>query len=144
MCGWKVVTVEELAHDNGLLGEFDIEEQAKEIDIDKLRHVLGPIEGPLIIDGHLSHHLQVDAIVILRCEPSILRKRLHERGYPEWKIESNVEWEIIGSSWPEIENGNISEFETTFAEEDLVWSRIEEWIEAGYPSIVPTVDWMED
>ena len=142
--GWEVISVEKLAEKHGLLGEFDKNDQAKEIDIEKLRKSLGRINGPLIIDGHLSHYLEVDAIVILRCKPSILRERLQQRGYPEWKIESNVEWEIIGSSWSDIENENVAEFETSSAELNTVWSDIQDWINEGHPSRKPFVDWMND
>ena len=142
--GWEVISVEKLAEKHGLLGEFDKNDQAKEIDIEKLRKSLGRINGPLIIDGHLSHYLEVDAIVILRCKPSILRERLQQRGYPEWKIESNVDWEIIGSSWSDIENENVAEFETSSAELDKVWSDIQDWINEGHPSRKPFVDWMND
>ena len=142
--GWEVISVEKLAEKHGLLGEFDKNDQAKEIDIEKLRKSLGRINGPLIIDGHLSHYLEVDAIVILRCKPSILRERLQQRGYPEWKIESNVEWEIIGSSWSDIENENVAEFETSSAELDKVWSDIQDLINEGHPSRKPFVDWMND
>ena len=100
--GWEVISVEKLAEKHGLLGLYDEKEQAKEIDIEKLRKSLGRINGPLIIVGHLSNYLEVDAIVILRCKPSILRERLLHRGYPEWKIESNVEWEIISSIIDEV------------------------------------------
>lgn len=144
LSGWEVISVEELAKTHGLLGEFDPEEQAKEIDIEQLSKTLGPIQGPLIIDGHLSHHLQVDAIVILRCKPSILRERLQQRDYPEWKIETNIEWEIIGSSWSEIENIIVAEFETSDREANLVWSEIENWINEGTPSRNPFIDWMDD
>jgi adenylate kinase len=142
--GWEVISVEKLAEKHGLLGEFDKNDQAKEIDIEKLRKSLGRINGPLIIDGHLSHYLEVDAIIILRCKPSILRERLQQRGYPEWKIESNVEWEIIGSSWSDIENENVAEFETSSAELNTVWSDIQDWINEGHPSRKPFVDWMND
>ncbi|MBJ61166.1 MAG: hypothetical protein CMB54_04535 [Euryarchaeota archaeon] len=142
--GWEVISVEKLAENHGLIGEFDEQEQAKEIDIEKLRNSLGKINGPLIIDGHLSHHLEVDAIVILRCKPSILRERLEQRGYPKWKIESNVEWEIIGSSWSDIENENVAEFETSSTESYIVWSCIQEWINEGHPSRKPFIDWMND
>tara|TARA_B100001564_G_scaffold352718_1_gene360560 strand:+ start:1096 stop:1605 length:510 start_codon:yes stop_codon:yes gene_type:complete len=142
--GWEVISVEKLAEKHGLLGEFDKNDQAKEIDIEKLRKSLGRINGPLIIDGHLSHYLEVDAIIILRCKPSILRERLQQRGYPEWKIESNVEWEIIGSSWSDIENENVAEFETSSAELNKVWSDIQDWINEGHPSRKPFVDWMND
>ena len=142
--GWEVISVEKLAEKHGLLGQFDKKDQAREIDIEKLRKILGRINGPLIIDGHLSHYLEVDAIVILRCKPSILRERLLHRGYPEWKIESNVEWEIIGSSWSDIEDENVAEFETSSNESSKVWSAIEDWINEGYPSRKPFVDWMND
>lgn len=142
--GWEVISVEKLAEKHELLGEFDEKEQAKEIDIEKLRQTLGRINGPLIVDGHLSHYLQVDAIVILRCKPSILRERLQQRGYPEWKIESNVEWEIIGSSWSDIEKENVAEFETSSSEPHMVWSSIQDWINAGHPTRKPFIDWMND
>ncbi|MEC7688813.1 MAG: adenylate kinase family protein, partial [Candidatus Thermoplasmatota archaeon] len=142
--GWEVISVEKLAEKHELLGELDKKEQAKEIDIEKLRQTLGRINGPLIVDGHLSHYLQVDAIVILRCKPSILRERLQQRGYPEWKIESNVEWEIIGSSWSDVENENVAEFETSSSEPHMVWSSIQDWINTGHPTRKPFIDWMND
>lgn len=142
--GWEVISVEKLAEKHGLLGELDEEDQTKEIDIEKLRQTLGRINGPLIIDGHLSHYLEVDAVVILRCKPSILRERLNKRGYPEWKIESNVEWEIIGSSWSDNENENVAEFETSSLESYKVWSSIQDWIKEGYPSRKPFIDWIGD
>ena len=98
----------------------------------------------MIVDGHLSHYLQVDAVVILRCKPSILRERLQQRGYPEWKIESNVEWEIIGSSWSDVENENVAEFETSSSEPHMVWSSIQDWINTGHPTRKPSIDWMND
>ena len=142
--GWEVISVEKLAEKHELLGELDKKEQAKEIDIEKLRQTLGRINGPLIVDGHLSHYLQVDAVVILRCKPSILRERLQQRGYPEWKIESNVEWEIIGSSWSDVENENVAEFETSSSEPNMVWSSIQDWINTGHPTRKPFIDWMND
>ena len=142
--GWKVISVEKLAEKHELLGELDKKEQAREIDIERLRQTLGRINGPLIVDGHLSHYLQVDAVVILRCKPSILRERLQQRGYPEWKIESNVEWEIIGSSWSDVENENVAEFETSSSEPHMVWSSIQDWINTGHPTRKPFIDWMND
>lgn len=142
--GWEVISVEKLAEKHELLGELDKKEQAREIDIERLRQTLGRINGPLIVDGHLSHYLQVDAVVILRCKPSILRERLQQRGYPEWKIESNVEWEIIGSSWSDVENENVAEFETSSSKPHMVWSSIQDWINTGHPTRKPFIDWMND
>lgn len=53
----------------------------------------------IIIDSHLSHLLPsriVDFVVVLRCEPAELERRLSERGWSAEKIRENVEAEIIG------------------------------------------------
>ena len=55
---------------------------------------------PLIIDGHLSHHLPSDAVVVLRCSPDILKKNVKERIF-RIKNKINCDWETLGSSWNE-------------------------------------------
>lgn len=53
----------------------------------------------VIIDSHLSHLLSsriVGAVVVLRCEPAVLEKRLKRKGWNAEKIRENVEAEIIG------------------------------------------------
>jgi len=52
-----------------------------------------------LIDSHLSHLLSsriVDAVIVLRCEPAVLEKRLAKKGWNRGKIRENVEAEIIG------------------------------------------------
>lgn len=53
-----------------------------------------------ILFGHLLPHVlngaEAALVVVLRCEPSVLRKRLAERGYPPAKATENVEAELIG------------------------------------------------
>ncbi|HYC26444.1 MAG TPA: AAA family ATPase, partial [Nitrososphaerales archaeon] len=49
-------------------------------------HLLPGVIGPKLLTG----------VVILRCEPSELKRRLRERGYPESKVIQNVEAELIG------------------------------------------------
>ena len=53
-----------------------------------------------ILYGHLLPHVlsKSDAafVAVLRCEPGVLRKRLHDRGYSQKKIVENVEAELIG------------------------------------------------
>ena len=144
LSGWDIISVEDLAQKHGLLGPLDLEEQAKEIDIENLSKMLGSINGPLIIDGHLSHQLEVDAVVILRCEPSILRERLEQRDYPEWKIVSNIEWELIGGTWSEIEIQNVAEFDTSFHSQNDIWQSIQQWINLGVPPVDPFIDWMNN
>jgi adenylate kinase len=48
-----------------------------------------------IIEGHLSHLLKSDVIFVLRCQPAVLRKRLHIRNWPKKKIDENVQAELL-------------------------------------------------
>lgn len=56
-----------------------------------------------IIEGHLSHHCAVDALILLRCHPDELGIRLSNRdGYGATKIQNNIEWEMIAGIWTEL------------------------------------------
>lgn len=48
-----------------------------------------------VVEGHLAHLLTCDRLVILRCHPDLLRKRLEDRGYPPAKVAENVEAEAL-------------------------------------------------
>jgi len=51
-------------------------------------------EDVTILEGHLSHHLALVAVV-LRLNPKELSRRLSNRGYPPAKIRENVEAEAL-------------------------------------------------
>lgn len=48
-----------------------------------------------IIDGHLSHFLKSDFIIVLRTDPKILEKRLKNKNWRKEKILENVQSEIL-------------------------------------------------
>lgn len=48
-----------------------------------------------IVEGHLSHLLPADRVIVLRCRPDILKTRLTERGYHQEKVAENVEAEML-------------------------------------------------
>lgn len=75
--------------DFGKIGKF----LKKELGAEKYRG------KKIIIDSHLSHLLPsriVDAVIVLRCEPAALEKRLAKKGWSTEKIRENAEAEIIG------------------------------------------------
>jgi len=52
-----------------------------------------------IVDSHLAHELPsalVSRVVILRCRPDELKRRLKAKGWSKAKVEENVEAEMIG------------------------------------------------
>lgn len=47
------------------------------------------------IEGHMAHHLDVDAVWLVRCDPHMLSPRLDGRGYSPAKIRENLEAEAM-------------------------------------------------
>ena len=85
----------------------------------------------------------------MRCEPAKLRTRLESRGYPEAKVNANVEWELIAGTWSEIAEFEIDvpilELDTTSTVEELV-EMVNFWIEGDFTSnltmISDAIDWL--
>ena len=59
------------------------------IDIDKIKKNI-IITEDTILEGHFAHEFDnIDQIIVLRCDPKVLVKRLKERGYSKGKIREN-------------------------------------------------------
>ncbi len=86
--------------------------------------ILRKLTGPALLYGHLLPYTlgagSVSRVVVLRCEPSVLKKRLLSRGYRPKKLHENLEAELIGvlSSASDRSFGRrkVSEFDTTRAD----------------------------
>jgi adenylate kinase len=89
--GWDVLEVNELASRHGMLRSKDPLRGSFEVDPDELQEALASEDyrhGILV--GHLSHLLEVDLVVVLRCHPDELARRLRGRGWPEAKVRENA------------------------------------------------------
>ncbi|HEC95386.1 MAG TPA: dephospho-CoA kinase [Thermoplasmatales archaeon] len=98
--GYKVVELNSLAKEKGFVQGYDAERDCSIIDLEKLETYLKgnlfTTDTELLLDGHLSHFIKfVDMVVILRCHPRELEKRLREKGWNERKIQENVEAETL-------------------------------------------------
>ena len=67
--GLVVDSVVKLAEMHGCLGELDSEDNSRPVDLDSLCSKLSKewfamSDAPTVIEGHLSHHLPVDGIVL--------------------------------------------------------------------------------
>ena len=148
--GYNTVSLESLAEKYGCLGELDSLDNSKPIDMDRLYDELKTAwskdpDYSIIIDGHLSHQLPCDQVVILRCRPDILEIRLENRDYSKEKIRGNMEWELIGGPWNDKENSNgWLELDTTESNEEVIFESIHNWITDGFkPTTVDTeIDWI--
>lgn len=148
-----VQTVKELADAAGALGAADPEDGAAPIDVELLREQLttdwndAPSRATLV-DGHLSHLLAVDAIVIIRCEPSLLAARNEARGWPEQKVTENSEWELLGGPWNDWEewaDTPVLELDSSEVSPETSFSALLEWAGNGFKPERPeqSIDWIE-
>ena len=117
---WKLVKINDLAISNNLVLGIDDDKGYKIIDVDALNETLLGIiskSDNLIVEGHLSHLCSgADKLLILRCRPEILEKRLALRDYSESKIHENLEAEALGvcsSESLDIYENNVYELDVT-------------------------------
>jgi adenylate kinase len=73
------------------------------IDLDKLNNLVKKLElDEVFYEGHTSHTLDnLDMVILLRCDPSILKDRLATRNYSEEKINENLEAEALNIIYDE-------------------------------------------
>ncbi|MCL2295512.1 MAG: adenylate kinase family protein [Methanomassiliicoccaceae archaeon] len=95
--GYEVLDINEHVRNNGLLEEKDDARDTYCVDTDSLDLSLEEyrMKELILIEGHISHCVECDMIIVLRCSPDILAKRLKERGYSQNKITENVQAEIL-------------------------------------------------
>lgn len=123
----------------------DEERGTTEVDIDGLvRDIengvtsLGDGSGrDVVIEGHLSHLLPADMIIVLRTSTRELEKRLRERSYDDKKIKENMEAEALGViSLEALDTGNpLYEVDTTDLSPDEGASSCMDIIDTCPPSL---------
>ncbi|HTX43344.1 MAG TPA: adenylate kinase family protein [Methanocella sp.] len=92
--GFRVVHVNDLVRGSFNLGR-DKKRDCMVADIPRLSGYVKGLKGDAILEGHISHLLPVDAVVVLRASPAKLRERLRARGWSEAKVRENVEAEAL-------------------------------------------------
>lgn len=153
--GWEVLRLVDLAEQYGCLGEVDERDGAAPVDIHRLEEVWdAPGAGRWVIDGHLSHLLEVDGVVLLRCSPPVLSNRLEGRSYAEEKIRSNVEWELVAGHWSELLEFEVAtpvlELDSTDCPTNELLEHVEAWVDENLAQIptselaLSAIDWLTE
>lgn len=119
---FSIIDVNKLVLDEKLYNGKDEERDTYEADMDKLEErVKKEIQKKtvgidIIMEGHLSHLLPADAIVVLRAHPVALRRRLGKRKkYSFQKVKENANAEALDVILVESveRNKNVFEIDTT-------------------------------
>jgi len=96
--GITVISLHTFLEENGLLDEFDESTGSFEVDMEAASEAFSALldsEDTVVVEGHLSHLLPCDKIVVLRCNPSIIERRLLSRSYNASKVRENMEAEAL-------------------------------------------------
>nr|WP_026182917.1 MULTISPECIES: AAA family ATPase [Methanothermococcus] len=146
------INITEVVKENRLYSEKDEEMDSYVVDFKKLNDFIDKISKKsenIILDGHLSHSLDSNYTIVLRCNPEILIKRLRERGYSEKKVMENVQAEILDVCLAEaIENqphseNSVYEIDTTNRSSESIVNEIVTALK-NKESKVGCVNWLDD
>ncbi|WAI02066.1 adenylate kinase family protein [Methanogenium organophilum] len=125
--------------------EHDADRDTDIIDEDAWVDAFVPMEG--IIEGHLTHLLPADRVVVLRCRPDILAARLRARGYSEEKVQENAEAEALDAILIETlevhPEEQITVIDTTDQSPEQTADEIEAFIRGDAPHSLAVPDWSE-
>ncbi len=147
--GQDVLDLNKYLKDKGMLDERDEERDTFCVDIDSLDSSLDEFRDgrQLFVEGHISHHVRCDMIIVIRCDPDTLSSRLEERGYSEEKIRENVQAEILDVILCEASESEVPVCELNSSADDIVTiaDKIEDILEGNTDKYPPgNIDWTEE
>jgi len=133
--GYEVRSFDGLAED--FVVGYDEVRECKIVDTEEMDKTFRNIreEGIMFVEGHLSHMLSVDSVIVLRCDPSELEKRLKAKGWGKDKVKENLEAEamdIILSQSCDVHEGHVAEIDTTGRKAKEVAEEIDKIVEDGF------------
>jgi adenylate kinase len=118
------------------------------IDVEKLNQVFHKKKGDnYIVEGHLSHTLNdVEKVIVLRCDPNVLKSRMEKRNYSESKIRENLEAEAIGIIYSEaieiFDKAKVGQLDTTNYTSKQAAEILEQFFD-GKVKLDETIDYSE-
>ena len=92
--GHDVLDMTQYIKDHDLREEYDADRDTYDVDVERLNDCLSEYDD-IIFEGHLAHFMDVDSIIVLRCNPEVMMPRLEARGYSEEKVLENIQAEVL-------------------------------------------------
>lgn len=154
--GIETVDLNKVVEEQDFLVGIDKKRKSKIVDIDKLDDYIKDnynVVEVVFLVGHISHLLKnVDKIIVLRCHPDKLKKRLSTKGWTARKIKENIEAEILDiilcEALEAFSENNVFEIDTTKLSIENVVSNILEIIDNKFKHMdkykVGNIDWSEE
>lgn len=141
-----VIDLNRLVEDEDLTAGEDAKRDSWIADLTALRnHLAG--RDDVVFESHLAHHLPVDRVVVLRCHPVELERRLRERGASVEKAAENADAEaldvVLAEAVAEHGEGAVYELDTTDRSPDAVAREVEAVLRNERAPAVGIVDFVE-
>ena len=93
--GYFTLDLSDYAREKGFVTGVDASRDTEEVDVEALGRSIHIEAKTAFLFGHFAHLVPANTVIVLRCRPSVLTKRLEARGWPVKKIRENVEAEAI-------------------------------------------------
>ena len=144
---YKVIYLKDF---KGAILYHDEDRDADVVNIEYLKERIGRIrdDGIIILEGHYAHEMPVDMVIVLRCHPEELRKRLKNRGYSGRKIRENLEAEAMGLITAESINyhgkDKVFEVDTTKKSVEEAIKEVKHIIETKDEKYLARINYMEE
>jgi adenylate kinase len=162
--GYEVLDINEIVLTENFVTAYDDTRKTSEVDLEALNKYMDEritsgdpviLEGhlahdPVILEGHLAHLLSIiDQVIVLRCHPDELQRRLNDKGWSEAKIRENLEAEVVDSITIECLNtydrDKIFEIDTTKDSPEKTMEKILDIISGRVEGYAPgRIDWSEE
>jgi adenylate kinase len=143
--GYEILRIIDIA-DDFVVG-YDPERHSKIVDEKAMDNYIKHKrdKGILIIEGHLSHLISSEYVVLLRCHPELLKERLKHREWSEKKIMENVEAEALDIILQKAleRNTQIWELDTSNRTPDTIANEIHNILKTMPPPNYGKIDWSE-
>lgn len=140
---WAIQEVGELALDRGAGRRSG---RGIEVDLDRLRRVWpAPPARVSLLVGHLSHLLPVDQVIVLRCHPLALSRRLARRGSARDRAENAAAEAVDRVLYEVLEEGlPVRTIDTTGRDPASIARQIERIVGRPFPRRATGARWLAD
>ena len=148
--GFEVVHLNGVIREEGLTESVDDERDSLVADLGAVEAWLddhGEADGDTLVESHLAHLFDADRVVVLRCEPDELERRLLERGETDAEARENAESEaldvILAEAVERHGEERVYEVVTTGRTPDAVARDVESVLAGERPPSAGTVDYTD-
>jgi adenylate kinase len=154
--GYTIVPLHTYAKENHCIAGIDKKRDSQLIDIEKLNTVIQKnftTESLVFFEGHIAHLLRtMEKVIILRCHPKELKKRLMKKKWKAKKIKENIEAEtidiILCEAVEHYLSENIFEIDTTKKTAEEITTSIREIVKKKFQPTktysIGQIDWSEE